>query len=73
MHAVYIHIDEALDAREQARVGKELRRLARVTDVELSPGQPHDLLVEYQPGQGMPMTILRRLAGLGLHADVMSC
>ena len=73
MHAVYIHLDEALDPTEQARVGQELRGLAEVTDVELSPRQPHDLLVEYQPGSGMPMSILRRLAGLGLHADVMSC
>jgi len=73
MHAVYIHLDEALDSTQQARVGEELRRLAEVTDVELTPVQPHDLLVEYQPSRGMPMSILRRLAGLGLHADVMSC
>lgn len=73
MHAVYIHIDEILNAKQLQDVGAALRGMPHVTDVELNTRVPHDVLVEYAPHRGMPMPILRQLSRLGLHADVTSC
>lgn len=73
MHAVYIHIDETLNANQLDDVGTALRRMPYVTDVEFNVRLPHDVLVEYAPHRGMPMPILRQLSRLGLHTDVMSC
>ncbi|MBZ0072178.1 MAG: hypothetical protein K8I04_10700 [Gammaproteobacteria bacterium] len=73
MNTIYIHINEELDAHQLDDIGAELRQLAHVTDVEVNAGQPHDLLVEYDPHRSMPMSILRQLSRLGLHADVMPC
>lgn len=73
MHAVYIHIDEALNARQRESVSSALWELPHVTDVELNPRLPHDVLIEYHPHPGMPMGFLHCLSRLGLHADVMAC
>ncbi|WJW75976.1 hypothetical protein QVG61_02480 [Thiohalobacter sp. IOR34] len=72
MHTVYIHIDEELDARQLDAIGRKLSRLSHVTDVEVNEKEPHDLLVEYEPHEGLPMGILSQLSSMGLHADVMS-
>ncbi len=71
-HAVYIHIEERLDPQQLHDIGDRLSHLPHVTDVEVTPKEPHDLLVEYEPHEGMPVTILSRLSDMGLHADVMS-
>jgi len=49
MHTVYIHIDERLDAQQLREIGNRLSHLPHVTDVEFTPREPHDLLVEYEP------------------------
>ncbi|HHJ13881.1 MAG TPA: hypothetical protein ENJ79_05820 [Gammaproteobacteria bacterium] len=73
MHTIYLHIDETLDEQELNDVRQALQGLDAVTDVEVNPSLPHDMLVEYEESRIKPMAILRELSQRGVHADIMTC
>lgn len=72
MHTLCIHIDETQDAAAVDALKAELLRLPYVTHVEMSPREPHDVLVEFEPHHEVPMAVLGKLSSRGLHSDVTS-
>jgi hypothetical protein len=72
MHSVYIYVAERLRVREAQKLKKELMHVPYVTNVELNPRNPHELVVEYVEHAIMPMIIQQRLRKKGLHTDVCS-
>ena len=72
MHTLYIHIDETQNAAAIEALKAELLRLPYVTHVEMSPREPHDVLVEFEPDHEVPMAVLSKLSSRGLHPDVIS-
>ncbi len=73
MNTVYIHIDERLDAKRMGQLRQELLRVPYVSNVELNPKLPHDMLVEFEAHHNVPLAVLHQLSRRGLHSDIMSC
>ncbi len=73
MHNVNIHIDELLPAARMSELRQELMADPRIHHVELHRGMPHDMLVEFDDHQDMPMHLLETLHDHGIHADIVGC
>ena len=72
MHTIYLRIDEDLDEPGMRALQDDLRSVGHITDVEVHPRTPHDILVEFEEEFISPMTILRELNRHGVHADIVS-
>jgi hypothetical protein len=71
MHTICLRIDEDLDERGLLALQEELRTIGHITDVEVNPHAPHDLLIEFEEEHISPMAILRKLGQHGVHADIV--
>jgi len=72
MHTIYLRIDEDLDEGGMRALQDDLRSVGHITDVEVHPRTPHDILVEFEEQFISPMAILRELNRHGIHADIVS-
>lgn len=72
MNTVYIHIEEGLSAEQMRDLKEELLHIPHVSNVEMNPRLPHDLMVEYEARHNVPIKILRRIERRGLHPDIVS-
>ena len=72
MHSVQLYIHETLDTPRLGKVKAKLMGLPHVVDVELNATNPHEVVVDYDERQGMPMKILEMLENEGLHPDIVS-
>ncbi len=73
MHNVNIHIDELLPAARMQELREELMEDPRIHYVDLHRGMPHDMQVECDDHQNVPMQVLARLHEHGIHADIVGC
>jgi hypothetical protein len=73
MNTVYIHINETLDKNSMDQIRDELMHVPFVSNVEMNPNNPHDVLVEFEEHHNTPIAILHKLTSRGLHSDIMSC
>jgi hypothetical protein len=46
--------------------------VGHITDVEVHPRTPHDILIEFEEQYISPMAILRELNRHGVHGDIVS-
>jgi hypothetical protein len=46
--------------------------VGHITDVEVHPRTPHDMLIEFEEQYISPMEILRELNRHGVHGDIVS-
>ena len=73
MHTINIHVDESLDRSEMDTLKAELLTDSHVANVEVHEGMPHDLLVECDDHENIPLQILDILKNHGWHADIVGC
>jgi hypothetical protein len=72
MHTIYLRIDEDLDEPGMRTLQDDLRSVGHITDVEVHPRTPHDMLIEFEEQYISPMEILRELNRHGVHGDIVS-
>lgn len=68
---VLIHIDESLTAERRASVETQLRAIDGVVSVHNPDDKPHLTLVEYRPDKVDSQTLLERVKGEGVHAELV--
>ena len=73
MNIMNIHIDETLSNRDIRKLKNVLIAVPHVINVELNSSVPHDLMVEFEAHNNMPVIILNNLSRQGLHSDMQSC
>ena len=73
MNTINIHIDETISSNELSGLRQELLAAPHVTDVQLNSGMPHDVLVEFDEHQNVPMHVLDIFKEHGFHADIVGC
>ena len=73
MNTINIHIDETIDSNEFSGLRQELLSTPHVRDVQFNTKMPHDMLVEFDEHENVPMHVLDVFKGHGLHADIVGC
>lgn len=73
MHTINIHVDESLDRGAMESLKTELMTDSHISNVEVHEGMPHDLLIECDDHENIPLHVLDVLKGHGLHADIVGC
>lgn len=72
MHTVRIYIDEYLDGAKQTSLKRLIEDIPHVVDVELSVKDPHEVVVEYETQQNIPVQVIEALRKQGYHPDILS-
>lgn len=73
MNTINIHIDETIGGNELNGLRSELLSTPHVRDVQFNSKMPHDLLVEFDERENVPMHVLDIFKEHGLHADIVGC
>jgi hypothetical protein len=73
MNTINLHIDETLGRRELDILRAALLSTSHVRDVHYSTTLPHDMLVEFDEHENVPMHVLGVMKEQGLHADIVGC
>lgn len=73
MNTINLYINETLGDRQFHSLQQSLLSNAHVRDVHFNPNIPHDLLVEFDEHENMPMHVLDMIKAQGLHADIVGC
>ena len=73
MNTINLHIDERIGMQEWGKLQSALMTTEHVRDVQFNPGMPHDMLVEFDEHENVPIHVLEVLRGQGLHADIVGC
>jgi hypothetical protein len=73
MNTINIHIDETISGNELSGLRQELMSAPHVRDVQINSKMPHDMLVEFDEHENVPMHVLDIFRGHGLHADIVGC
>jgi len=72
MNTVRIYIDENLDASRLRGLKQMIQEIPHVLDVEVSDKEPHEVVVEYEEQQNMPVRLIEILREQGYHPDILS-
>jgi len=72
MNTVRIYIDENLDAKRLKGLKQLIQKIPHVLDVEFSEKEPHEVVVEYEEQQNMPVKLIEVLRQQGYHPDILS-
>ena len=72
MNTVRIYIDEYLNASRQQGLKRVLQDIPHVQDVELSEQDPHEIVVDYDAEQNLPVRLIEVLRQQGYHPDILS-
>ena len=72
MNTVRIYIDENLDAYHLRSLKQAIQDIPHVLDVTFSEKEPHEVMVEYDAQQNMPVKIIETLRQQGYHPDILS-
>ena len=73
MNTINLHIDETLGSRDFGHLREALLATSHVREVCFNPGMPHDMLVEFDEHENVPMHVLEVFKREGLHADIVGC
>lgn len=73
MNTINVHIDETIGSNELSGLRQELLSAPHVRDVQLNASMPHDVLVEFDEHENVPMHVLDIFKEHGLHADIVGC
>ncbi len=70
MHTIRIYLDDGkLDGQQLEHL---LLGVTHVVNVEISRNDPHELVIEYEEQQNMPIKIIETLRNEGFHPDILS-
>jgi hypothetical protein len=72
MNTVRIYIDETLDTSRQQGLKQLIKDIPHVLDVAVSDREPHEVVVEYEEQQNMPVRLIEVLRKQGYHPDILS-
>lgn len=72
MNTVRIYIDENLDTSRLQNLKQLLENIPHVVDVEISAKEPHEVVVDYEEQQNMPVKLIEVLREKGFHPDILS-
>ena len=72
MNTVRIYIDEKLDTTHMHGLRQMLRNVPHVVDVAISDKEPHEVMVDYDERQNMPVKLIEVLRRQGYHPDILS-
>jgi len=72
MNTVCVHVDESMDSELMKKIKLGLLKDNIISNVEMNPSQPHDILVEYELSPNYPLEITHQLEKLGLHSYIWS-
>lgn len=73
MHTIHVHVDETLSRNQLGTLKKKLLSIPHITDVSMSPQDPHDFLVDFEEAYNTPINVMQKLHQEGLHPDIVSC
>ena len=73
MNTINVHIDETISINEFSGLRQELLSTPHVHDVQFNPKMPHDVLVEFDEHENVPMHVLDIFKEHGLHPDIVGC
>jgi len=68
---VMIHIDETLPIERRGKVEEQLRAVDGVVSVHNPADKPHLMLVQYRPDLANSQSLLARVRGEGVHAELV--
>jgi len=72
MNTVRIYIDENLDTSRLHGLKQMIEAIPHVLDVEVSDKEPHEVMVDYEERNNMPVKLIEVLRQQGLHPDILS-
>lgn len=72
MNTVRIYIDENLDVSRLMNLKQLIESIPHVIDVEVSEREPHEVVVDYEAQQNMPVKLIEILRAKGFHPDILS-
>lgn len=72
MNTVRIYIEENLDAKRLKSLKQLIQKIPHVLDVEFSAQEPHEVVVEFEEQQNMPVKLIEVLRRQGYHPDILS-
>lgn len=72
MNSVRIYIDENLDRSRLQGLKQIIQDIPHVIDVEISDKEPHEVVVDYEEQQNMPVKLIEVLREKGFHPDILS-
>ena len=73
MNTINIHIDETVSDKDLSGLRRDLMAAPHVRDVQFHAKMPHDLLVEFDEHENVPMHVMDIFKERGLHADIVGC
>jgi len=72
MNTVRIYIDENLDSYRIQGLKQTIEKIPHVLDVEISEKEPHEVVVDYEEQQNLPVKLIEILRQQGYHPDILS-
>lgn len=73
MHTIQVHVDETLTSKQLGALKKKLLSIPHISDVSMSPHDPHDFLVDFEEARdNTPIMVMQELHQEGLHPDIVS-
>ena len=72
MHSIQVYLDESLSGNALEEVKTALLTMPFVENVVINENDNHELMVDYDEHQGVPMDILDTISSKGLHPDIIS-
>jgi hypothetical protein len=72
MNTVRIYIDENLDTSRLQGLKQLIKDIPHVVDVAISEKEPHEVVVDYEEQQNMPVKLIEVLRKQGYHPDILS-
>jgi len=72
MNTVRIYIDEELDISSLYGVKRLIQTIPHIHDVAVSDKELHEVMVDYEERQNMPVKLIETLRKNGLHPDILS-
>lgn len=73
MNTIQVHVDETLNKDQLGALRKKLLSIPHISDISMSPYDPHDFLVDFEEAHNIPIDVLHKLHQEGLHPDIVSC
>ena len=73
MHTIQVHVDETLTKNQLSALQQKLLSIPHISDVSMSPEDPHDFFVDFEEAHNTPMAVIHELHREGLHPDIISC
>lgn len=73
MNTINIHIDETIGSSEISGLRQELLSDPHVHNVMFNSDMPHDVVVEFDEHENVPIHLLDVFKEHGLHADIVGC